>query len=112
MDEFVKVCIRAELDKGEIYFKEEDAKLIRELRDKHKKEADKEYRESHLYHCFRCGTKSLVEVERGDIRIDICANENCGAVHLDPGELESIMKEEQAIKEIRKSFLSIFKKSN
>ena len=108
MSETVKVCIQAELDKGELYFKEEDAKLIRELRERHKKAADKEYRESHSYHCFRCGTKTLVEVDRGYIKIDICANENCGAVHLDPGELENIMKDEQAIKGIRKSFLSIF----
>ena len=109
MGEMVRVCIQAELDNEKLFFKEEDAKLIRELRDKHKKEADKDYCESHAYHCFRCGTKSLVEVDRGDIKIDICANENCGAVHLDPGELENIMKDEKAIKGIRKSFLAIFK---
>ena len=109
MSEYVRVCIQTKLDDEKLYFAEEDAKLIRELRDKNKKESDKEYRESHSYHCFRCGTRSLVEVDRGDIKIDICANENCGAVHLDPGELENIMKDEQAIKGIRKSFLSIFK---
>ena len=109
MIEYVKVCIQTERDKENLYFKEEDAKLIRELRDKNKKSSDDDYRESHSYHCFRCGTRSLVEVDRGDIKIDICANENCGAVHLDPGELENIMKDEQAIKGIRKSFLSIFK---
>lgn len=109
MSESVKVCIQAELDKGELYFKEEDAKLIRELRDRTKKASDDKYRESHSYHCFRCGTKSLVEVDRGDIKIDICANENCGAVHLDPGELENILKDEKAIRGIRKSFLALFK---
>jgi hypothetical protein len=109
MSEYVKVCIQVKKDDEQIYFKEEDAKLIRELRDKHKKEADKEYCEDHSYHCFRCGTRSLVEVDRGDIKIDICANENCGAVHLDPGELENIMEYEKAIKGIRKSFLTIFK---
>lgn len=109
MGEIVKVCIQAELINEEVYFKEEDAKLIRELRDKNKKNTDKEYQESHSYHCFRCGTKSLVEVDRGDIKIDICANENCGAVHLDPGELENILKDENAIKGIRKSFLSAMK---
>ena len=46
MSETVRICIQAELDKGEVYFKEEDAKLIRELRERHKKAADKEYRES------------------------------------------------------------------
>jgi len=109
MSEYVKVCIQAKKDDEQLYFAEEDAKLIRELRDRHKKEADTEYREAHSYHCFRCGTRSLVEVDRGDIKVDICANENCGAVHLDPGELENIMKDEKAIKGIRKTFLSIFK---
>lgn len=109
MSEIVKVCIQAEMDNEELFFKEEDAKLIRDLRDKNKKDADKEYREKHVYHCFRCGTKSLVEVKRGDIKIDICANEDCGAVHLDPGELDMILKDEKAIHGIRKSFLSLFK---
>ena len=109
MSELVRVCIQTKLDDEQLYFAEEDAKLIRELRDKNKKESDKEYQESHSYHCFRCGTKSLVEVDRGDIKIDLCANEDCGAIHLDPGELENIMKDEKAIKGIRKSFLSIFK---
>jgi hypothetical protein len=109
MTEYVKICIQAKKDDEQLYFSKEDAKLIRELRDRHKKEADNEYREGHSYHCFRCGTRSLVEVDRGDIKIDICANENCGAVHLDPGELENIMEHEQAIRGIRKSFLTIFK---
>ncbi|MGD9159341.1 MAG: zf-TFIIB domain-containing protein [Desulfobacteraceae bacterium] len=109
MSELVKVCIQTKLDDEKLFFAEEDAKLIRDLRDKNKKNADNEYQENHSYHCFRCGTRSLVEVDRGDIKIDICANENCGAVHLDPGELENILKDGNAIKGIRKSFLSIFK---
>ena len=110
MREIVKLCIQAEVKDEDIYFKEEDAKLIRDLRDKHKKESDEKYRNDHAYHCFRCGTKSLVEVDRGDIKVDICANENCGSVHLDPGELENLLKDEKAIQGIRKSFLSIFGK--
>ena len=110
MSEVVKVCIQADVKDEDIYFKEEDAKLIRDLRDKNKRESDEQYQDNHSYHCFRCGTKSLVEVDRGDIKIDICANENCGAVHLDPGELENLLKDEKAIHGIRKSFLSIFTK--
>jgi len=110
MGDLVKVCIQAEMGDEDIFFKEEDAKLIRKLRDKNKEESDQEYRDDHSYHCFRCGTKSLVEVDRGDIKIDLCANENCGAVHLDPGELDDILKDEKAIQGIRKSFLSIFSK--
>jgi len=110
MSGVVKVSIQTEMDNEALFFKEEDAKLIRDLRDKNKKESDKKYRENHSYHCFRCGTKSLVEIDRGDIKIDICANEDCGAVHLDPGELENILKDAKAIKGIRKSFLLIFNK--
>jgi hypothetical protein len=110
MGDLVRVCIQAEMNDEEIFFKEEDAKLIRDLRDKNKIESDQQYRDDHSYHCFRCGTKSLVEVDRGDIKIDICSNENCGAIHLDPGELENLLKDEKAIHGIRKSFLSIFGK--
>lgn len=110
MGEGLKVCIHADIAKEDLYFKEEDAKLIRDLRDRATKGMDEQYRKDHTYHCFRCGTKSLVEIDRGDIKIDICANANCGAVHLDPGELEDILKDEQAIKGIRMTFLSIFKK--
>lgn len=94
----------------DLHFKEEDAKLIRKLREKTRKDSDIEYRKAHSDHCFRCGTKSLVEVDRGDIKIDICANENCGAIHLDQGELETILKNEKMVMGMRKSFLSIFKK--
>lgn len=104
------VCIQTEIDRGELYFKEEDEKLIQKLRERTTKEDSEKYREEHRGHCFRCGTKSLVEVDRGDVKIDLCVNENCGAVHLDPGELELILKDEKAISSIRHSFLAIFKK--
>lgn len=104
------VCIQKEVDRGELYFKEEDQKLIQKLREKTAKEASEKYRKEHVYHCFRCGTKSLIEIDRGDVKIDICVNDNCGAVHLDPGELEQILKDEKSIIVIRKSLLSLFKK--
>ena len=104
------VCIQAEIDRGELYFKEEDEKLIQSLREKSARVEDEKYREAHRNHCFRCGTRSLVEIDRGDIKIDICANEGCGAVHLDPGELDLIIKDEKAISSIRQSFLAIFTK--
>jgi hypothetical protein len=109
MSDHIKVYLKASPGHEDLHFKEEDEKLIRKLREKNRKESDKEYRNTHADHCFRCGTKSLVEVDRGDIKIDICVNENCGAVHLDPGELENILKDAKVIKGIRKSFLSIFK---
>lgn len=106
----VTICIQSEVDQGELYFKEEDEKLLQKLREKAAKEASESYRADHEYHCFRCGTKSLVEIDRGDIKIDMCTNEGCGAVHLDPGELDQILQNEQSIGAIRKTFLSVFKK--
>ena len=105
----VRVRIHSGVEHEELFFKEEDEKLIQSLREKTSKEATDSYRDEHVYHCFRCGTKSLVEVDRGDIKVDICANENCSAIHLDPGELEQILKDEKSIKLIRKCFISVFK---
>ena len=106
----ITVCVQTEVDQEDLHFKEEDKKLIQMLREKAAKEKDNEYREAHKHHCFRCGTESLVEIDRGDIKIDICANEDCGAIHLDPGELEQILKDEKAIITIRNSFLALFRK--
>lgn len=106
----VRVCIQSEVDSEELFFKDEDQKLIRALREKTAKEANEKYQEEHKYHCFRCGTKSLVEVEKGDVKIDICSNENCGAVHLDPGELDELLKDSRSIHTVRKSFIAIFSK--
>lgn len=110
VEDHVTVSIQSEVDREELFFQEEDQKLIKMLREKSAKEATERYREEHKGHCFRCGTKSLVEIDRGDIKIDICANEDCSAVHLDPGELEEILKDEKSISSIRKTFLSVFKK--
>jgi hypothetical protein len=104
-----KVKIQSEIGVEEAYFKEQEQKLIKELREKSAKDKNEIYCEEHKDHCFRCGTKSLIEVDRGDIKIDICVNENCGAVHLDPGELEAILKDQKSIFQIRKTVLSIFK---
>ncbi len=106
----VSVKIQPETGSEEAYFKEQEQRQIKELRETALKKASGTYRDEHKYHCFRCGTKSLVQVDKGDIKIDICVNENCGAVHLDPGELEDILKNEKVILGIRKSVLSIFTK--
>ena len=106
-----KVTVKIQPEKGteEMFFLEQDQKKMKELREKCTKEATEKYSEEHKYHCFRCGSKSLVEVDRGDVKIDICINEGCGAVHLDPGELERIMKDEKTLRTIRKAFLNVFK---
>ena len=92
------------------FFAEQDQLKLRELREKAKGEATKKYSEEHKYHCFRCGTQSLAEIDEGKVKIDICVNENCGAIHLDPGELKEIIKDQRALSAAKNAFLSVFKK--
>ena len=74
------------------YFHREDQERIRKL--KEKMEADKTatdkaaLKELHFGHCGKCGTKMNTQVFKG-VEIDICTS--CGAVLLDPGELESLV---------------------
>ena len=91
------------------YFEEKDKQKLRKLREKAAEETNKKYAEEHKYHCFRCGTKSLAEIDEGKVKIDICVNENCGAIHLDPGELKEIIKDQGALSAAKKAFLSVFK---
>ena len=93
----------------ECYFQQKEREQIKALREEAAKESNRQYCDDHVYHCFRCGTKSLVEVRKGDVVVDVCVNEGCGAVHLDPGELEAIVKESAAVKDIRSAILGIFK---
>lgn len=96
-------------DSEEIFFKEQEQKQIRMLREKAHQESNQKYRDEHINHCFRCGTLSLVEISYGSVKIDVCINDKCGAVHLDPGELEAIMKDQAGLEKIRKAVFSIFK---
>ena len=53
---------------------------------------------------------SLVEVEHNNVNIDICVNKGCGAVHLDPGEMEKILEGEKGVfKKVKISVFSVFK---
>ncbi len=108
-EDLLRVKIQPEMGSEEAYFKEKEQKMIKDLREKAGQEATARYCKEHKHHCFRCGTKSLVEIDRGDMKVDICVNDNCGAVHLDPGELEQILKDEKGILIIRKSLFRIFK---
>ena len=91
------------------YFAKSDESKLRELRKKAAEETNKKYAEEHKYHCFRCGTKSLAEIDEGKVKVDICVNENCGAIHLDPGELKELVKDQGALSAAKKAFLSVFK---
>ncbi len=93
----------------ELYFNQKEQNKIKALREKVANEKQEQYCEEHKYHCFRCGSKGLVEVQKGDIAIDVCVNENCGAVHLDPGELEALLKDSGLIKSVRNSIFKVFK---
>ncbi len=94
----------------DLYFKEKDRLLIEKLRTDAAKEAEESYSGAHKNHCFRCGTHSLVEIAYKNVSIDICVNEGCGAVHLDPGEIEKILEGEKGVfKNVKNSVFSIFK---
>jgi len=107
-----RVSVKIQPKKGseEAYFLERDQNKLRGLREKATAEATKKYREEHKYHCFRCGTQSLAEIDEGKVKIDICVNEKCGAIHLDPGELKEIIKDQSALASAKNAFLSVFKK--
>ena len=106
----VSVKIHSKKGSEEAFFAEQDQKKLRELRKSATDEATKKYCEEHKYHCFRCGTKSLAEIDEGKVKVDICVNENCGAIHLDPGELKEIIKDQKALSAAKNAFLSVFKK--
>ncbi|MFC1816648.1 zf-TFIIB domain-containing protein [Thermodesulfobacteriota bacterium] len=110
-DNHISVKIKPKKGSEEAFFAEQDQKLLKDFRKKAAQETTKKYCEEHKYHCFRCGSKSLAEVERGNVKIEICVNENCGAIHLDPGELEKIAKNQKSITSIRNTVLSVFKKN-
>ena len=105
----VLLKIKGEMGDEELYFKEQEQNQIKNLREKSAEEANEKYCEEHKDHCFRCGTRSLVEVDRGDVKIDICVNKDCGAVHLDQGELEAIMKDRKSIITVSKAIFNVFK---
>ena len=107
-----RVFVKIQPKKGseQAFFAEQDQRKLRKLRKKAAKETTKKYSQEHKYHCFRCGTQSLAEIDEGSVKIDICVNKNCGAIHLDPGELKEIIKDRKALPAAKKAFLSVFKK--
>jgi hypothetical protein len=83
-----------ETSEEDLHFGAQERKKIEKLRAAAAKEANETYSNAHKNHCFRCGTHSLAEVDHKNFEIDICVNEGCGAVHLDPGELEKNLEGE------------------
>ncbi|MBC8460800.1 MAG: zf-TFIIB domain-containing protein [Deltaproteobacteria bacterium] len=93
-----RIIVRAKaLSNEDLHFQEQDKKKIEEIRAKAAKEANEDYLNAHRNHCFRCGTPSLVEVDYRSVMIDLCVNDGCSAVHLDPGEMEKILEGERGL---------------
>ena len=107
-EENIQVTLLPELNAEGEYFLKQEQEQIREMRARSTQEADEQYVASHRRHCFRCGTPTLVEIRRGKAMVDICVNEGCGALHLDPGELESLLAEKDLLSGLRKA-LHIFR---
>lgn len=103
------LIVKAQTNKEDAFFAKQAQEQIKALREKAAEDTNRKYRDDHLYHCFRCGTKSLVEVQKGKIAVDICVNEKCGALHLDAGELEALFADHEFVKKARKSIFDIFK---
>ena len=101
--------LKIKVNKEDSYFAQQEQEKIKNLRDNASKENDQKYRDEHKYHCFRCGTKSLVEIQKGNVSVDICVNEKCGALHLDAGELDALFADQGFVKKARKSIFDVFK---
>ena len=94
----------------DIHFQEQDRLLVEKRRAEAAKEANDAYINAHKNHCFRCGTHSLIEVDHKNVKIDMCVNEGCGAVHLDPGEMEKILEGKKGVfGNVKKSVFAVFK---
>ena len=99
----------AGLDSEECFFIQQEREKLMKLREEADKEADLEYRNGHRNHCFRCGTSSLAEIDYSGVKIDICVNEACGAVHLDPGELDQILQKDIGlVRKVQNAVFGIF----
>lgn len=109
MSEHLKLQVNKQLCKEDAFFAQQEQQQIRDLREKASQDSDQKYRDDHQYHCFRCGTESLVEIQKGKVAVDICVNEKCGALHLDAGELDALLEDREFIKKARKGIFDIFK---
>lgn len=91
------------------YFAQQEQEQLKALREKASTENTQKYMDEHKYHCFRCGTESLVEIQKGAVSIDLCVNDGCGALHLDAGELDALLEDQGFVTKARKSVFDIFK---
>ena len=77
---------------------------VEEFKQSSTKETENTLCNPRRYSCFRCGTKSLVEIQFRRLNVDVCSNESCGCIHLDPGELEILLLGERGfLHKVRRS---------
>lgn len=81
----------------EEYFKRQELQKLAALRaqqeEQNLEDALRERRELHYNRCGRCGDQMEPKIFQG-VEIDICPS--CGAVLLDPGELEELAGEDNS----------------
>ena len=84
-------------DPEEAYFKRQELQKLAAIRAEQEKEdlakAIEERKELHYNRCGRCGDLMKPKIFQG-VEIDLCAS--CGAVLLDPGELETLAGEDKS----------------
>lgn len=83
-------------DQEEEFFHRQDQEKLRQLREaaaqRKAEEQQAALKALHYFHCGKCGHKMQTQIFRG-IEIEICPS--CGAVLLDPGELEQLAGEDK-----------------
>jgi len=72
---------------------EKRERLARQLDDERARHEAVALKEAHHLHCGKCGQKMMTTVFKG-VEIEVCPG--CGAVLLDPGELEQLAGEDQS----------------
>lgn len=85
---------------------EKMAKLKAEQDAEHAVTAAAELKATHLLHCGKCGNKMNTNIFKG-IEIEVCPS--CGAVLLDPGELEALVGKDEGFSVTFKDFFRFTK---
>ena len=87
----------AGVDLEEKFFHDADEAKIQALKqkleDEKASEAADERKALHHLHCGKCGTKMDTQIFKG-LEIEVCPS--CGAVLLDPGELQELVGEDES----------------
>ncbi|MFT4975710.1 MAG: Zn-finger nucleic acid-binding protein [Myxococcota bacterium] len=83
-------------EQEEEFFHRQDQEKLRQLREAAAEQKAEEHEAAlkalHYFHCGKCGHQMKTQVFRG-LDIEICSH--CGAVLLDPGELEELVGEDK-----------------